>query len=144
MYHDFSRCSDERGGVADGQRDQMVDAAGHERGEPPGEGCAPVVAHDMGLGDAEVGQDGQDVPGQEGKRVGLHRLGLVRAPVSAQIRNHDLEPGPGQRRYLVPPETARVGKTVQQHDRLSLPRDLVLDADPIDVHPAHLASFCCV
>src|ERR1700761_4032846 len=42
----------------------------------------------------------------------------------------------------MPPEPARVGKAVQQHRRPALTGDLVLDTDPVDIHPCHLASFC--
>src|ERR1700759_3427345 len=40
------------------------------------------------------------------------------------------------------PEPAGVGKAVQQHHRPALTGDLVLDTDPVDIHPCHLASFC--
>src|ERR1700756_373376 len=42
----------------------------------------------------------------------------------------------------MPPEPAGVGKAVQQHDRPPLTGDLVLDTDPVDIHPCHLASLC--
>ena len=126
--------------MADGQHDQVVDAAGHEGGERPGQGRAPVVTDDVGPVDPHRGEDRRDVPGQQGQRVGLDLLGLVGVPVAAQVGDDDLEPGPGQRRYLVPPQPPGVGKAVQQHDRASLPGHLVLDTDPVDIHPAHSPS----
>lgn len=39
----------------------------------------------------------------------------------------------------MPPEPTGVGKAVQQDDRAPRPRDLVLDTNSVDIHPAHLA-----
>ncbi len=127
--------------VADGQDDEAVHAAGSEGGEHPGQAGAPVVADYMGRADVLLGEDRHDIPGQPGHRVGLDRLGLVGAPVAAQVGDDDLEPGPGERRHLVPPQAPGVGKAVQQHDRAPLAGHLVLDTDPVDIHPAHTARF---
>src|SRR6185437_17103161 len=62
---------------------------------------------------------------------------LVGEPVAAQVGHDDPEPVLGQGRHLVPPQPPRVGEAVQQHDRAPLPGHLVLDTDPIDIHPAH-------
>ena len=69
------------------------------------------------------------------ERVGLDGFGLIGAPVSAQVGDDDLESRAGEGRYLVPPEPTGIGKTMQQNDRRSLPRDLVLDAHSVHVHP---------
>src|SRR6266566_3802785 len=124
--------------VPDGERDQMVHLAGHEGRERPGQRGTPVVAHHVGPLDPQVGQDRHDVPGDVHERVGLDGLGFVGAPVSAQVGDDDLEPRTGEGRHLVPPQPAGIGKTVQQNDRRSLPRGLVLDTHSVDVHPGHL------
>src|SRR5215471_21826113 len=90
--------------VADGQNDEVVYVVRRQGGQHPGQPGAPVVTDDVGPADPEVGEDRHDVTGQPGHRVGLDRLGFVGAPVAAQVRDDDLEPGPGQRRYLLPPE----------------------------------------
>ena len=88
----------------------------------------------------QVGQDRYDVPGDVQERVGLDGFGLIRAPVSAQVGHDDLESRTGEGRHLVPPRSRpEIGKAVQQHDRRPLPRDLVLDAHSVDVHPGQRA-----
>jgi len=123
--------------MTDGQHGQVVDAAGRQRGEPPGQGGAPVVADHVGPGDAEVGQDRRDVCGQQRQRVGLDVPGFTGPPVTAEIGDHDLEPGPGQLRHLIPPDPAGVGEPVQQQNRRPVPGDLVLGNHPVDLDPAH-------
>ena len=57
----------EGGRVADRQDDEVIDAAGREGGQRPGQGGAPVMTDDVGLADLQVGQDRPDVPGQQGQ-----------------------------------------------------------------------------
>ena len=69
-------------------------------------------------------------------RVNLGRL--VRSAIAAQVRDDDPESRPRQRRDLVPPESARVGEAVEQHDRPTLAGHLVMDAPR-----RRLQSACC-
>ena len=89
-------------------------------------------------GEPGPGEPGHDPPGP--------RLYAGQGVAHQDARRHGRqsgstgEPRVGQGWYLMPPEPAGVGKAVQQHDRASLPGDLVLDADPADLHPSHPAS----
>src|SRR5215470_11957071 len=95
----------------------------------------------MGFRDLTVGEDCHHVPGKPGHRVGLDRFRLSRAPVATQVGDDYLKPGIGQRRHLVPPQPAGVGEAMQEHDGATLPRDLVLDTDAVDVYPTHWSSL---
>ena len=142
MYHDFSRCRGVRRNVAGWPTESVTRWStwpGTQGGESPGQRGTPVVAHDVRPGDLQVGQDRHDVPGQLHERVGLDGFWLVGAPVAAQVGDDDLESRTGEGRYLVPPEPTGIGKTVQQNDRRSLPRDLVLDTHSVHVYPGQRA-----
>src|SRR5262249_18841811 len=78
---------------------------------------------------------------QRRERVVRDGGGLAGAAVAAQVGDDDLEPGPGERGYLVPPQPPGVGKAVQQHHRPPLPGDLVRDLHPVDVHPSHVTTL---
>ena len=86
------------------------------------------VMHDAGAPKAHV------VGHDPAHRVCLDLRRLVRASVTAQIRDDHLEAGLGQRGHLVTPEPPRVGKAVKQHDRPTVARDLIFDSDAARVN----------
>ena len=123
--------------MPDGQDGQVIYLIRRERGQHPGQGGAPVVSDHMSAAHLLGGQHGLHVSGQKSQRIGLDGTGLAGSPVPAQVRDDDLKSGGGQGWNLMPPQPPGVGETVQQHNRASLTRDLILDADPVDIYPAH-------
>ena len=122
---------------ANRQCDQVVDRGRCGASQRPRQRRAPIMSYDMGPPGPSVRHDGEHILDQQLERVRVDGLGLVRAPVAAQVRHDDPESGRRQRRYLVPPDPPRIRKAVQQHNRRSLSRHVVLDTDPVDLDPAH-------
>ena len=125
--------------VPDRQRHQMVDAVTRERREPPRHRRSPIMPDDVCLLHPGIAHDCQHVAGQRLDAICVDRRRLVGAAVPAHVRHDHPESRPRQRRHLVAPQPARVGKAVQQHDGPALSRDLVVDPHAAGFDP-HVAE----
>jgi hypothetical protein len=95
------------------------------------------VPDDVSPLDARVAHHRQHITRERYERVRLHLAGLVRAAVSAQVGHDHAEAGRGQRRDLMSPEPASVGKPMQQDDWAAVADHFVFDSNATNVN-AHL------
>ena len=144
MYQDFYALVEpgaaECGRMSDGQRDQVVDTIGGERGGRPCGGGSPVVADDVRLGDAEMIEHRDGVHGEQHDRIGVDAGRFGARPVPTLVVGDHLESGVDERTDLLAPQPFRVREPVDQQDRwpavgrLAMHLDVDRDAPRIDVH----------
>ena len=125
--------------MADGESDQMVDSLWHQRPGRLCQRCPPIVAHEVRTLNAKMIQYPKDVTDEGGDAVRLNTFGLVGGAKTTKVGDNDPESSFGQCRYLLAPQTPRVGEAVEQYYRLAFSTDLDLDAHTVDLD-AHLVS----
>src|SRR5262249_33218977 len=81
-------------------------------------------------------EDAGGIADKLGQEVRLDALGSIAAPAAAQVGRDRVEPGPGERRQLVPPDLSGVREAVQQqHGRpVALLDEVEAEAVCLDVH----------
>ena len=113
--------------MPDGDRDIAVDALGMGDCNAPADHRAPIVRDEPRLGDAERVEQRFDIGNERLDPAACDAaVRDLRPPVAPEIGGDDPEARRDQRRDLVAPQVARVGKPVQQ--------DVRTRADDLDLH----------
>src|SRR5438128_12633697 len=98
--------------------DEMVESLGMLERQPPGDGAAPVVPHDVRAVRAEGADEAHDVIRDHAGAIGRDPGGLAARAVAAQVGRDDAE-ALGQRWYLMAPLVRALRKAVEQHDEVA-------------------------
>src|SRR5687767_443134 len=105
--------------MGDVDDDLAAQALGAEGGEPPGDGGAEVVAHDVDLlAGRDLVREAEDVSGELVERVGGDVGRLVTGVVAALVEREDAQPSGGERLDLVTPAVPEIGEAVEEENWL--------------------------
>ena len=107
---------------AETSEDERAHTVGMLDGEEGGDARAHRIAHDMGLGDAEMGQECRSIPRHGCRMVGFRIMRLGACTMAAIVdRDHPVArvPQRSQPTRIDPVDACRRGKAMDEQDRIA-------------------------